>query len=94
MTVQSNEPASSEVLVPNTILQYKEPFLRTSPAVYWLRFGASTAGGTGSILGRRPRILNAEGHGQKNKKIEPFLPGGMTESGAGTGNIQDEPRHL
>ena len=26
------------------------------------------------------------------EKIEPFLPGGMTESGAGAGNIQDEPR--
>lgn len=51
MTVQSNKPTSSEVLVPNTILQYKEPFLRTSPAVYWLRFGASTAGGMGSIPG-------------------------------------------
>ena len=67
MTVQSNKPTSSEVLVPNTILQYKEPFLRTSPAVYWLRFGASTAGGMGSISGRRTRILNAEGHGQKKK---------------------------
>ena len=26
------------------------------------------------------------------KKKEPFLPGGMTESGAGAGNIQDESR--
>ena len=29
---------------------------------------------------------------KKKKKIEPFLPGGMTESSAGAGKIQDKPR--
>ena len=28
----------------------------------------------------------------KKKKLEPFLPGGMTESSAGARKIQDKPR--
>ena len=38
----------------------------TSLAVQWLRLCASTAGGTGSILGRQTGILHSAWHGQKN----------------------------
>ena len=36
--------------------------------VQWLGLGASTAGGTGSILGRGTKIPQAMWHGQKKKK--------------------------
>ena len=47
------------------------PRLQTSLAVQWLRHLASTAGGTGLILGRGIKILHSEWHSQKveRKKI-------------------------
>ena len=40
----------------------------TSLVVQWLRLWASTAGGTGSILGQRTKIPHAARCGQKKKK--------------------------
>ena len=42
----------------------------TSLAVQWLRFRASTAGGTGSIPGQGTKIPHAKRHGQKNQKTK------------------------
>jgi len=57
------------------------PRLQTSLAVQWLRHLASTAGGTGLILGRGIKILHSEWHSQKVERKKRNPQAGDVEEG-------------
>ena len=61
------------------------PRLQTSLAVQWLRHLASTAGGTGLILGRGIKILHSEWHSQKVERKKKESPGWRCGGGRGNG---------
>ena len=47
--------------------------LKDSPGVQWLRLYASTAGGTGSILGQGNKIPHAAQHDQRKNKMKCMI---------------------
>ena len=51
-----------------SFLLWSKNMIGDSLVVQWLELWASTAGGTGSILGWGSKILHALWHGQKKKK--------------------------
>ena len=56
----------------DTLVKSHRMYTRNSLAVQWLGFHACTAGGTGSIPGWGPKILQARRHGQKRKQCTMY----------------------